>query len=93
MCGARVDRLVIAHGAPPTSKHSAAASISAGIRDIISEKITDFVYWSKELVRSRPVISITHVAIAAAVMNVLLTRVQVGDDVAGRELSASESDV
>ena len=28
--------------------------------------VTDFVYWSKELVRSRPVISITHVAIAAA---------------------------
>jgi hypothetical protein len=27
----------------------------------------DFVYWSKELVRSRPVISITHVAIAAGV--------------------------
>lgn len=31
-----------------------------------AEKITDFVYWSKELVRGRPVISITHVAIAAA---------------------------
>jgi hypothetical protein len=30
------------------------------------ERMTDFVYWSKELVRSRPVISITHVAIAAA---------------------------
>lgn len=29
-----------------------------------AEKTTDFVYWSKELVRSRPVISITHVAIA-----------------------------
>src|SRR5262245_60415499 len=28
------------------------------------ERMTDFVYWSKELVRSRPVISITHVAIA-----------------------------
>jgi hypothetical protein len=27
-------------------------------------KMTDFIYWSKELVRSRPVISITHVAIA-----------------------------
>jgi hypothetical protein len=27
-------------------------------------RMTDFVYWSKELVRSRPVISITHVAIA-----------------------------
>ena len=31
-----------------------------------AEKITDFVYWSKELVRGRPVISITHVATAAA---------------------------
>ena len=30
------------------------------------ERMTDFVYWSKELVRSRPVISITHVAIATA---------------------------
>jgi hypothetical protein len=30
-------------------------------------RTTDFVYWSKERVRSRPVISITHVAIAAAV--------------------------
>lgn len=30
------------------------------------ERVTDFVYWSKELVRSRPVVSITHVAIAAA---------------------------
>ena len=30
-------------------------------------KVTDFVYWSKELVRGRPVISITHVATAAAV--------------------------
>ena len=30
-----------------------------------SEKVTDFVYWSKELVRGRPVISITHVATAA----------------------------
>jgi hypothetical protein len=27
----------------------------------------DFVYWSKELVRGRPVISITHVASAAAI--------------------------
>ena len=32
-----------------------------------AEKMTDFVYWSKELVRSRPVISITHVATSAAV--------------------------
>jgi len=32
-----------------------------------AERMTDFVYWSKELVRGRPVISITHVAIAAAV--------------------------
>jgi hypothetical protein len=32
-----------------------------------AEKMTDFVYWSKELVRGRPVISITHVATAAAV--------------------------
>jgi hypothetical protein len=31
------------------------------------EKTTDFVYWSKELVRGRPVISITHVATAAAI--------------------------
>jgi hypothetical protein len=31
------------------------------------ESMTDFIYWSKELVRRRPVISITHVAIAAAV--------------------------
>ena len=29
------------------------------------ENITDFIYWSKELVRGRPVISITHVATAA----------------------------
>src|SRR5213076_1110904 len=29
--------------------------------------MTDFVYWSTELVRGRPVISITHVATAAAV--------------------------
>jgi hypothetical protein len=29
-------------------------------------KVTDLVYWSKELVRGRPVVSITHVAIAAA---------------------------
>lgn len=32
-----------------------------------ADKVTDFVYWSKELVRGRPVISITHVATAAAV--------------------------
>ena len=32
-----------------------------------AEKTTDFVYWSKELVRGRPVISITHVATAAAI--------------------------
>lgn len=32
-----------------------------------AEKITDLVYWSKELVRGRPVISVTHVATAAAV--------------------------
>ena len=31
------------------------------------EKVKDFVYWSKELVHGRPVISITHVATAAAV--------------------------
>ena len=31
-----------------------------------AEKMTDFVYWSKEMVRGRPVISLTHVAIAAA---------------------------
>ena len=31
------------------------------------QKITDFVYWSKELVRGRPVISITHVAISPSV--------------------------
>ncbi len=30
-----------------------------------SERLTDFIYWSKELVRGRPVISITHVATAA----------------------------
>jgi hypothetical protein len=29
--------------------------------------MSDFVYWSKELVRGRPVVSITHVAIAPAV--------------------------
>ena len=29
--------------------------------------MTDFVYWSKELVRGRPVISVTHVAMAPAV--------------------------
>ena len=32
-----------------------------------ADKMTDFVYWSKELVRGRPVISITHVATAPAV--------------------------
>ena len=32
-----------------------------------AQKVTDFVYWSKELVRGRPVISITHVAIAQAI--------------------------
>ena len=32
-----------------------------------AEKITDLLYWSKELVRGRPVISITHVATAAAI--------------------------
>jgi len=32
-----------------------------------TEKVTDFVYWSKELIRGRPVISITHVATAAAI--------------------------
>ena len=32
-----------------------------------AEKMTDFVYWSKELVRGRPVISVTHVATAAAI--------------------------
>ena len=32
-----------------------------------AEKITDFVYWSKELVRGRPVVSMTHVATAAAI--------------------------
>ena len=32
-----------------------------------AEKTTDFVYWSKELVRGRPVISITHVATMAAI--------------------------
>jgi hypothetical protein len=31
-----------------------------------AEKMTDFVYWSKERVRGRGVISITHVATAAA---------------------------
>ena len=35
--------------------------------DSSEEGMTDFVYWSKELVRGRPVISITHVATAAAV--------------------------
>ena len=29
------------------------------------EPMTDFIYWSKELVRGRPVVSVTHVAIAA----------------------------
>ena len=32
-----------------------------------ADKMTDFVYWSRELVRGRPVISITHVATSAAV--------------------------
>jgi hypothetical protein len=32
-----------------------------------NEAMSDFIYWSKERVHSRPVISITHVAIAAAV--------------------------
>jgi hypothetical protein len=31
------------------------------------DAVTDFIYWSKEMVRGRPVISITHVATAAAV--------------------------
>lgn len=31
-----------------------------------AENVSDFVYWSKELVRRRPVVSITHVATAAA---------------------------
>ena len=31
-----------------------------------TDKLTDVVYWSKELVRGRPVISITHLATAAA---------------------------
>ena len=35
--------------------------------DSSDEGVTDFVYWSRELVRGRPVISITHVAVAAAV--------------------------
>ena len=30
-----------------------------------SDEITDFIYWSRELVRGRPVITITHVATAA----------------------------
>ena len=32
-----------------------------------TDKLTDVVYWSKELVRGRPVISITHLATAAAI--------------------------
>jgi len=32
-----------------------------------AEKMSDFVYWSKELIRGRPVISVTHVATAAAI--------------------------
>jgi hypothetical protein len=32
-----------------------------------ADKITDFIYWSRERVRGRPVISITHVATAAAI--------------------------
>jgi hypothetical protein len=32
-----------------------------------AEKMTDFIYWSKELVHGRPVVSITHVATARAV--------------------------
>jgi hypothetical protein len=32
-----------------------------------SEHVADFVYWSKELVHNQPVVSITHVAIAAGV--------------------------
>jgi len=35
--------------------------------DSAEQGVTDFIYWSKELVRGRPVISITHVATAAAV--------------------------
>jgi hypothetical protein len=34
---------------------------------VTDEGMSDFTYWSKERVHSRPVISITHVAIAAAV--------------------------
>ena len=41
--------------------------ICSSIPTSSAEKMTDFIYWSKELVRGRPVISITHVAIAAAV--------------------------
>lgn len=34
---------------------------------VTSEGMSDFIYWSKERVHNKPVISITHVAIAAAV--------------------------
>jgi hypothetical protein len=47
--------------APRLRRHLLAYPTSSG------EKVTDFVYWSKELVHGRPVISITHVATAAAV--------------------------
>jgi len=33
---------------------------------IPADKMSDFVYWSKELIRGRPVISVTHVTIAPA---------------------------
>jgi len=47
--------------APRLRRHLLAFPMSS------AEKVTDFVYWSKERVRGRPVISITHVATAAAV--------------------------
>lgn len=47
--------------APRLRRHLLAYPLSS------ADKVTDLVYWSKERVRGRPVISITHVATAAAV--------------------------
>ena len=52
---------VIASHAPRLRRHL------LGYPSAPAANTTDFVYWSKELVRSRPVISVTHVAISASV--------------------------
>ena len=51
----------------PRPTRRACVGICSSIRNASTDKLTDFVYWSKELVRGRPVISITHVATATAI--------------------------